>query len=133
MTNEELVKEALEGRKNSYNPYSKFAVGAAVLCKDGTVFRGCNIENSSYGLCMCAERNALFGAYVAGKRKEDLVAIALIADTEGPCSPCGACRQVMEELLPVDAPIIMANLKGDIKVETIKTLLPYSFSGDDLK
>lgn len=133
MTNEELIKEAIEGRKNSYSPYSHFAVGAAVLCKDGKVYHGANVENSAYGLCMCGERNALFNAYMHGEKKEDIVALAVVADTDGPCSPCGQCRQVMEELMPHDAPVIMANLKGDVKVTNVDELLPFSFSGDDLK
>ena len=120
MTKEILIEEALKARENSYSPYSNFKVGAAVLCKDGNVFHGANIENSSYGLCMCAERNALYNAMNHGYRKDDFIAIALAADTDGPCSPCGACRQVMSELLPLNADIIMANLKGDIKITNIE-------------
>mgnify|MGYP002515590261 CR=1 FL=1 len=129
----ELVEKAIEARKLAYTPYSHFNVGAAILCKDGEVFLGANIENSSYPLCMCAERNAIYNAYLHGKTKEDFVALALAADTEGPCSPCGACRQVISELFPSEAPIYMANIKGLIQETNAKELLPFAFSGDDLK
>ena len=133
MTKEELVAKAKEARSLSYSPYSHFAVGAAVLTDDGNVFLGANVENSSYPLCMCAERNALYNAYMHGYRKERLVALALIADTDGPCSPCGACRQVISELLREDTPIYMANLKGALQETNPKELLPFAFSPEDLK
>ena len=133
MDHKELVKKAEEARKLSYSPYSHFAVGAALLCKDGQVFQGANVENSAYPLCMCAERNAIYNAYMHGKRKEDFVALALTADCDKPCAPCGACRQVISELFPANAPIIMANLKGDVQETTISELLPFAFSEDDLK
>lgn len=133
MDAKELIKKAVDARAYSYSPYSKFAVGAALLCKDGNVFLGANIENSSYPLCMCAERNALYNAYMHGKKKDDFVAMALSADTDEPCSPCGACRQVLSELFPKDAPIYMTNLKGDVKETNIEELLPFAFSEDDLK
>ena len=133
MNKQELIDNALEARKLSYSPYSKFAVGAALLCKDGKVFYGANIENSSYPLCMCAERNALYNAMMNGYKKEDFVALAIVADTDEPCSPCGACRQVISELFRRDAKIYLANLKGDIKETNIDELLPFAFSGDDLK
>ena len=129
----ELIEKAKEARKLSYSPYSHFAVGAALLCKDGTVYVGSNVENSSYPLCMCAERNALYSAKMHGVKKEDMVALALSADTDEPCSPCGACRQVISELFPKDAPIYMSNLKGDVQETTISELLPYAFSEDALK
>lgn len=128
-----LHEKAKEARKLSYSPYSHFAVGAAVLTKDGKVFVGANVENSSYPLCMCAERNALYNAYMNGYHKDDLVALALSADTDGPCSPCGACRQVISELFPKEAPIYMGNLKDNIQETTISELLPYAFSGEDLE
>jgi len=133
MKKEELIEKAKEARKLSYSPYSHFAVGAALLCKDGRVFVGANVENSSYPLCMCAERNALYNAKMNGVKKEDMVALALSADTDEPCSPCGACRQVISELFPKDAPIYMSNLKGDIKETNIEELLPYAFSEEDLR
>ena len=129
----ELIEKAKEARKLSYSPYSHFAVGAALLCKDGRVFIGTNVENSSYPLCMCAERNALYNAMMNGVKKEDMVALALAADTDEPCSPCGACRQVISELFPKKAPIYMANMKGDVQETNIDELLPYAFSEDALK
>ena len=133
MKNSELANTAIEARNLSYSQYSKFKVGAALLCKDGKVFKGANIENSSYPLCMCAERNALYNAMMNGYKKEDFVALAIAADTDEPCSPCGACRQVISELFPRDGEIILANLKGDLKETNIDELLPFAFSGDDLK
>lgn len=130
--NEQLIQAAKDARKLSYSPYSNFAVGAALLCKDGKVFVGSNVENSSYPLCMCAERNALYNAMMNGYKKEDFVALAIVADTDEPCSPCGACRQVISELFPLKGEIIMANLKGDVKISNIQELLPFAFSGDDL-
>ena len=133
MEPKELIAKAVSARKLSYSPYSHFAVGAALLCKDGKVFLGANIENSSYPLCMCAERNAIYNAYLNGKKKEDFVAMALSADTDEPCSPCGACRQVLSELFPKDAPIYMSNLKGAVQETNIEELLPFAFSEDALK
>ena len=133
MKNNELAKVAIEARDLSYSPYSKFKVGAALLCKDGKVFKGANIENSSYPLCMCAERNALYHAMMKGYKKEDFVALAIAADTDEPCSPCGACRQVISELFPRNGAIVLTNLKGDLKETNIDELLPFAFSGDDLK
>ena len=133
MKDEELMKQAVEARELSYSPYSKFKVGAALLCKDGKVFVGANVENSSYPLCMCAERNALYSAMMNGYKKADFVALAITADTDAPCSPCGACRQVISELFPRDGEILLTNLKGDSYKTNIDELLPLAFSGDDLK
>ena len=133
MEKTQLIEKAKEARKLSYSPYSKFAVGAALLCKDGRVFVGANIENSSYPLCMCAERNALYNAMMNGYKKSDFMALAITADTDEPCSPCGACRQVISELFPRDGKIYLANLKGQTKDTDIDELLPFAFSGDDLK
>lgn len=133
METKQLIELAKEARKLSYSPYSNFAVGAVILTKDDKTFKGSNIENASYPLCMCAERNALYNAYMNGYKKEDLVSLTLVADTDKPCTPCGACRQVIAELFPKDAPINMANLKGEVLTMTIDELLPLSFSGEDLK
>jgi len=120
----ELIAAAKKYREFSYSPYSKFKVGAAVLTKKGNVYGGCNIENSSFPVTNCAERTAIFKAVSEGE--QEFEAIALIADTPGPCSPCGACRQVMVEFwIPK---IIMANLKGDVKVVTLEELMPYAFT-----
>ena len=133
MEKQKLIAKAKEARELSYSPYSHFAVGAAVLTKDGEVFLGANIENSAYPLCMCAERNALYNAYMHGYKKDDIEALALIADTDEPCSPCGACRQVISELMPSKAPIIMANMNGALKETNAEELLPFAFSAEDLK
>ncbi len=132
MTKEDLVYEAIEARDLSYSPYSKFAVGAALLTKDGEIYRGANIENASFSLTMCAERNAIFNAYCHGVTQDDIEALAIVADTELPVSPCGSCRQVLSELFPHDKKIYLANLRGDIKETTVDELLPYSFDSDDL-
>lgn len=123
-----LIQFATVAREQSYSPYSNFAVGAALLCQDGTVYQGCNIENASYGMTNCAERTAIFKAVSEGHRL--FQAIAIIADTEGPCAPCGACRQVMVEFnIPT---IILTNLKGHTQVYTLDELLPLSFGPKDL-
>ena len=123
-----LVNRAIKARETAYCPYSHFAVGAALLCEDGTIYEGCNIENASYGLTNCAERTAIFKAVSEGHTK--FKALAVVADTEGPCAPCGACRQVMGEFnIPI---IIMGNLKGDIEVVSTEALLPFSFSSTDV-
>lgn len=128
-----LKEEAVLARSKSYSPYSHFAVGAAILARDGKIYLGANIENASYPLCMCAERNALYQAYLDGKKKEDLLALAVVADTgDAPCSPCGACRQVINELFPKKAPIYMGNLEGRWEETDIETLLPNAFDGDVL-
>ena len=131
MTNEELLSHALKARENSYSPYSHFPVGAALLCKDGEIYYGTNIENASYPNGICAERSAIHNAINHGKRSEDFVALALIADTSVPCTPCGACRQVISEHLPAKTPIIMGNLKGDIQISTPEELLPFAFVLED--
>ena len=124
----ELIRSAFQARKRAYTPYSRFQVGAALLAKNGTVYQGCNIENASYGLTNCAERTAIFKAVSEGHIK--FKALAVVADTEGPCAPCGACRQVMAEFkIPL---IIMGNLMGNIKIVTIEELLPFSFSECDV-
>lgn len=129
----EMMHEcALKARLNSYSPYSNFKVGAAVLLKNGLLIGGCNIENASFGLTSCAERNTLFSTYNQGYKKQDIKAMLVLADTDGPCSPCGACRQVISELMNEDAPIILANLKKDFKVVTIKDLLPFYFAKEDM-
>ncbi|MBE6086328.1 MAG: cytidine deaminase [Selenomonas ruminantium] len=124
MEDKELIAAAKKYRENAYAPYSKFKVGAAVLTKKGNVYGGCNIENSSFPVTNCAERTAIFKAVSEGE--QEFAAIALIADTPGPCSPCGACRQVMVEFkIPR---IIMANMQGEVKVVTLEEIMPYAFT-----
>lgn len=130
---EKLIQEAKIAYMRTYSPYSKFGVGAALLLKDGTIIHGTNIEISSFGLTNCAERSALFNAYSQGYRKEDIEKIAIIGNTEKPISPCGACRQVMSELMDLDCEVILANLSGDKMTLKVRDLLPYHFSSEDMK
>lgn len=125
----ELVVDAMAAREKAYVPYSHFRVGAALVTGGGRVFRGCNIENASFGLTNCAERTALFSAVAAGER--DVETIAVVADTENLTTPCGACRQVMVELAP-KARVIVANLKGDVLLTSTRDLLPGAFTSDEL-
>ncbi len=124
-----LIKRAEEARDRAYAPYSKFRVGAAVLCADGKIFSGGNIENSSFSLTTCAERVAIFKAISEGSGKVE--ALAIVGDTDQPCSPCGACRQVIAEF-GEDITVIMSNLKGAVKIKNIKELLPEAFNQTDL-
>jgi cytidine deaminase len=126
-TFDDLLALARAARKHAYAPYSQFHVGAALLTHDGRQFCGCNVENAAYSLCNCAERTALFAAIAAGCRPDDFAALAVIADTPQPVSPCGACRQVMAELCHAAMPVLMGNLHGDIEQTTVATLLPGSF------
>lgn len=126
----QLISEARYARELAYAPYSKFKVGAALLCSEGIVYHGCNIENAAYSLCNCAERTALFKAYSSNSRKFKMMAI--IADSPRPVRPCGACRQVMSELCNGEMPVILTNLRGDKVVTTVNELLPGSFSVEDL-
>jgi cytidine deaminase len=121
---EELVRVANEARAFAYAPYSSFAVGAAVRTRSGAIFRGCNIENASYGLTMCAERVALYAAVASGDRA--ISHIALIADQAEALSPCGACRQVFAELAP-GVQIVMMAVNGTLRRTTVDKLLPFSF------
>lgn len=127
-----LIEKAKEGRNYSYSPYSKFAVGAAILTNDGKYTLGCNIENASYGLSNCAERTAMFKLISNGYKKDDVIAICVIADTTKPVSPCGACRQVMSELLGKNMTVVLANMKDDYKICKVSDLLPYEFNEGDL-
>ncbi|NLL69250.1 MAG: cytidine deaminase [Acholeplasmataceae bacterium] len=124
---EKGIKQALEARKKAYVPYSKFKVGAAIELKDGTFVHGANVENISYGLTCCAERNALFSLISQGYDHNNIKAIYIVADTPGPISPCGACRQVMAELMPKDSDVILTNLKGKVEKTNLVKLLPYAF------
>ena len=120
-----LIDAAILARSRAWAPYSKFAVGAALLSRDGRIFTGCNVENLSYGLTICAERNAIFHAVAEGVR--EFAAIAVVADTRLPISPCGACRQVMAEF--GDFAIICANLQGEVFESTVGILLPRAATG----
>ncbi|KAA0072319.1 cytidine deaminase [Rhodanobacter sp. T12-5] len=124
---DDLLALARSARELAYAPYSNFQVGAALLTRDGRRFSGCNVENAAYGLCNCAERTALFSAIAAGCRPGDFAAIAVIADTEQPVSPCGACRQVMSELCDEAMPVLLGSLSGGLQRSTVAALLPGAF------
>lgn len=127
-----LMTAALAARDHAHAPYSRFRVGAAVRCRDGRVFSGCNVENASYGLCNCAERTALFTAIAAGARAGDIAALAVVGDTPEPISPCGACRQVMLELGGTALAVELGNLAGATRHTTAGELLPFGFGAADL-
>jgi cytidine deaminase len=124
-----LIAQAIAARERAYCPYSGFAVGAAVLTASERIFPGCNVENAAYPATVCAERTALLSAYAAGER--EIIAIAVVADTAGPVSPCGTCRQVIHELAP-HCSVILANLRGDLYLTTPQELLPGGFTSEDL-
>jgi cytidine deaminase len=124
-----LLEEAKHARKFSKSEFSGFAVGAAVQTSSGKIFHGTNIESSSYGLTICAERVAIFKAISEGE--EDIEYISVIADTEEPVSPCGACRQIMVDYA-ANAKVVLGNLEDTYKITTTKKLLPHSFSKKDL-
>ncbi|MCG7336409.1 cytidine deaminase [Sporosarcina sp. ACRSM] len=130
MEKNKLMEESKKAREKAYVPYSKFPVGAALLAEDGTVYRGCNIENSAYSMTNCAERTAFFKAVSEGVHT--FKALAVVADTEGPVSPCGACRQVIAEFCDRQMPVYLTNLKGDVLETTVAELLPGAFSKEDL-
>jgi cytidine deaminase len=127
---QKLVEKAKMARELAYVPYSKFPVGAAIALKSGEIISGSNIENVSFGLTNCAERTAIFKAVSEGKR--DILAIAVVADTKGPISPCGACRQVMAEFCGPQTEVILTNLSGDHQLTTVADLLPGAFTKEDL-
>ena len=121
------VKEAKLAQAKAYAPYSKFQVGAAILLNDGTYIHGCNVENGSYGLTNCAERSALYSLISQGYDPKNIVSITVIGSTSITISPCGACRQVMSELLPKNAKVILANNNDETKETNMEELLPYPF------
>ena len=121
-----LIKSARQARERAYAPYSHFKVGAALRTKSGRVFTGCNVENLSFGLTICAERVAVGAAVAAGERHFE--ALAVVADSKAPVSPCGACRQVLAEF-SATLPIISANLAGEVYESSIAELLPRAKEG----
>ena len=124
MDNANLIKLAQKAAQNAYAPYSNFKVGAALLCKSGNVYTGCNVENSSYGASNCAERTAVFKAVSEGER--DFVKIAIVSEKGGLTFPCGICRQVLSEFMP-EGSIVLFSEENGIKEFALNELLPYAF------
>ena len=130
-----LIEQAIEARSFAYTPYSHFQVGAALLTKQGKVYKGCNIENAAYTPSNCAERTAIFKAVSEGER--EFAAIAIVGSMEGksntlPTGPCGVCRQVMAEFCSLDMPVIIAKSPADYITMTLGELLPLSFGPANL-
>ena len=129
MTDRQLADLALDARKHAYTPYSHFNVGAALLCKDGTVFTGCNVENAAYGSTICAERTALVKAISEGHRNFDAIAIAGSGDDF--CWPCGSCRQMLFEFAP-NLRVLAVRPDGQFQTATLAELLPHAFGPTSL-
>lgn len=127
----ELLKNAYEAMDNAYAPYSNFHVGACVKTKDGKYHKGANVENASYGLTNCAERSALFHVFSLGYRQDDIEAIAIVGQGNTLITPCGACRQVLVELLKRNTPIVLGTGEK-VLVTNIEELMPMAFTSDDL-
>jgi cytidine deaminase len=124
-----LIKAAMQARENAHARFSNFKVGAALGTPAGAIFGGCNVENATYGLTICAERVAIFKAISEGERQ--FAAIAVVADTESLTPPCGACRQLIWEFCG-DVPVVMANLKGKAEVHQMSALFPKPFDATSL-
>jgi cytidine deaminase len=124
-----LITAATQSRENAHAAYSNFRVGAALRATSGRIFGGCNVENATYGLTVCAERVAIFKAISEGERGFD--AIAVVTDTESLTPPCGACRQLIWEFCG-DIPVVLANLKGNIEIIPMKDLFPKPFDSSSL-
>ena len=127
-----LLSHARAVLGKSYSPYSQFKVAAAIRLHDGEIITGVNVENASFGLSNCAERTALFTAYTQGYRKEDIKEIVVTTEKEHLVTPCGACRQVMSELMMPDTPVHLVTSNDDIKTVSVSDLLPLAFQDSDL-
>ncbi len=130
MEDQALVELAYAMLEKSYCPYSHFPVGAALLCADGSVFTGCNVENAAYGSAICAERTALVKAVSEGHR-DDFVTLAVVGNSEDYCWPCGACRQMLNEFAP-HLRLLVGNRAHDVYETTLDTLLPHGFGPKNL-
>ena len=130
MTDRELVQKAIEMQKYAYCPYSNFPVGAAILCEDGTVFTGCNVESAAYGSTICAERTALLKAVSEGHRT-DWIAIAVAGKSATPCWPCGSCRQMLYEFAP-NLRVLAVRGDGTWEEASLSDLLPHGFGAAHL-
>jgi cytidine deaminase len=126
MEYQELIDKAIEVSNKSYSPYSKFAVGACVLTEDDSIYTGCNFENSSFGLTICAERNAIGSAVAEGKRK--IKAVAIYSPNAEYCFPCGACRQVMNEFKSDNGLVVITTGAEGLRVDKLEYLLPEGFN-----
>jgi cytidine deaminase len=122
---EPLIAAARAARERAYAPYSRFAVGAALLMEDGSIVAGCNVENRSYGLTLCAERNAMGAAVARGLRAPR--AVAVVTDTSPPSPPCGMCRETLQELADPGLPILLVNPAGERVERTLGEIFPYPF------
>lgn len=129
-SDEKLIESAVSARENAHAPFSNFKVGASLLTETGEIITGCNIENATYGLTLCAERTAIFKAISEGKNK--FQKIAVVADTENLTPPCGACRQIIWEFCG-DIEVVLANLKGTTKTFQMRELFPNAFDGTFLE
>ncbi len=125
ITDDELIEQAKDARRWAHAPYSNFSVGAALLSSDGRVFTGCNVENSTYGLSMCAERVAIFKAVSEGA--DEIAKIAVVTGHDHIAPPCGCCRQMIWEFASGETEIVLANLSGDVRRYRITDLLPEAF------
>lgn len=130
-TKQKLFKAAKKAQKNAYVPYSNFPLGAAVLTEDGSIYNGANIENSSFSLTNCAERSAIFSAVSDGKEK--IEALLIVSSTSNPVTPCGACRQVINEFADGEIEIIMMTEEGEELTMTNLELLPGAFSDESME
>lgn len=129
-----LLLEATKASENTYSPYSHFPVGAALITKQNKIYKGCNVENASFGLTNCAERTCMFTAYADGVKKEDIEAIAIYTPQDHAVFPCGACRQVMVELLLPECKVIIGYKDNeDIVISNVGELMPFSFTSEELK
>lgn len=124
MNRDQLIEEAKQASKESYAPYSRFRVGAAILTEDGTVFRGVNVENRSYGLAICAERSAIAAAVTSGRRTFQAIAV-YSPDSDYPIPPCGACRQVLSEFFEPGTPLYFVSRSGAVEEHTMREVLPF--------
>ncbi|WP_337692537.1 cytidine deaminase [Companilactobacillus halodurans] len=126
----QLFEIASKAMENAYTPYSNYKVGAAILCDDGKIYSGVNVENASFGLTNCAERTAIFKAVSEGAKK--VLAIAIVNQTKVMSKPCGACRQVMSEFMGPEDVVFLANSQNEYKEFTFKEILPLAFSDEDM-
>ena len=129
MTFEKLIEQAIKAMEYAYAPYSGYKVGAALLCADGTIYTGCNIENAAFSPTVCAERTAIFKAVSEGKREFSAIAVCggKNGKIEGFFPPCGVCRQVLREFCSDDFPVLLIGQQGQCRTETLSQLLPESF------